>query len=397
MPANLSALGSVNLNFNPLLVGGVPSGVASVLSTACCGSYALLGTSVGLDTPLPYILAQVKAALDPSNAVLQNWNPTTTLQPCASTGGPPGRAVYTASQWTGIGCTANGTVPAALQQLRTFTSIDLSTNSLGGTLPAWTNLSSAYFGSTLGFDATTTLYFYINNISGTLPASLGTMPQVASTNLALCTNLFQGTVPASYANFNNLALCQNPLLVGTIPAGTTLWPVCSYYLRGTSIGLDRPLPYILSDIKSALVDSGNQLASWNTSVTLQVCSGSGTAGYQSYGAATWAGLTCRDYASPATFYANAYSLGLRNYGLAGSVATQLQQLRTFTSIDLSYNLLAGTLPTWCAARACVAPAAPGRPGHGRGYVSSALCAQLLRSCCDVADEVSSASKRLVPD
>jgi hypothetical protein len=172
------------------------------------------------------------------------------------------------------------------------------------------------------------------------------MPLVASTNLALCTNLFQGTVPASYARFNLLSLCQNPLLVGTIPTGTSLWSVCSYYLRGTSIGLDRPLPYILSDIKSTLVDSGGWLATWNTSLALQVCSGSGTAGYQSYGASTWAGVSCNDYASPATFYLNAYTLGLRNFGLAGSVAQQLQELRNFNGIDMSYNLLSGTLPTW---------------------------------------------------
>jgi hypothetical protein len=145
----------------------------------------LYGTSIGLDRPLASILLDIKAALDPSGAVLSSWN-ASHLQPCRpwsyNTGAAsqnaaspvagkawkyisvdtaneycqdmhaPNYLVYVSASATftntaragGIaglwlsGLSLNGTLPAALQDLRTASLITLSRNALTGSIPsAW--------------------------------------------------------------------------------------------------------------------------------------------------------------------------------------------------------------------------------------------------------------------
>jgi hypothetical protein len=133
------------------------------------GSGLLYGTSIGLDRPLASILADVKAALDPSGAVLTSWI-TNAVQPCppwvSTNGNNPGQsdaspgygrafAGVTCDEWDGAvvsstsnlggllsliltGTSLNGTLPDQLRELRTATQVTLSGNALSGTIPpAW--------------------------------------------------------------------------------------------------------------------------------------------------------------------------------------------------------------------------------------------------------------------
>jgi hypothetical protein len=216
IPANYTRLAWVALAYNPLLVGPLPAGFNSsklyawsayysgfyswyYVYTAGAGAtygmapaYAtgygtgfLYGTSVGLDRPLVSILLDIKAALDPSGAVLSAWN-ASQLQPCRpwgysasvqsatspvagkswkyiSTTGVANSAEY-CQDWQGSGYVylsptdynmnsaqaggiaalwlqglgLNGSLPVQLQELRTVTQVSLALNSLSGSIPdAW--------------------------------------------------------------------------------------------------------------------------------------------------------------------------------------------------------------------------------------------------------------------
>lgn len=81
-----------------------------------------------------------------------------------------------------------------------------------------------------------------------------------------------GTLPWTYSNFNLLYLSYNPLLTGPLPPGQALWyGDTGSYLRGTSIGLPRPLAYILMDIKAALDPTGSILPDWDIRQSVQPC------------------------------------------------------------------------------------------------------------------------------
>jgi hypothetical protein len=114
VPASYTSLNWVALSYNPGLVGALPAGFTSAklfawtsyraayyswyyVYTAGAGityggppSYSdsggygtgfLYGTSIGLDRPLASILLDIRAALDPSGAVLGSWNASQS-QPC---------------------------------------------------------------------------------------------------------------------------------------------------------------------------------------------------------------------------------------------------------------------------------------------------------------------------
>ena len=215
VPASYTQFAWVALAYNPLLVGALPAGFNSTklyawsayysgfyswyyAYTAGAGatygmspSYAtgygtgfLYGTSIGLDRPLVSILQDIKAAVDPSGAVLSAWN-ASHLQPCRpwgtgasvqsitspvagkswtyiSTTGVANSAEY-CQDWQGSGYNVyqspssydtntvqaggisalwlrglglNGTLPVQLQELLTASQVTLAVNSLGGTIPA---------------------------------------------------------------------------------------------------------------------------------------------------------------------------------------------------------------------------------------------------------------------
>ena len=215
VPASYTQFAWVALAYNPLLVGALPPGFNSTKLYAWSASYSgfyswyyaytagngatygmapsyatgygtgfLYGTSIGLDRPLVSILLDIKAAVDPSGAVLSAWN-ASHLQPCRpwgtstsvqsitspvagkswtyiSTTGVANSAEY-CQDWQGSGYYVyqsptvystnavqaggisalwlrglglNGTLPVQLQELLTASQVTLSVNSLGGTIPA---------------------------------------------------------------------------------------------------------------------------------------------------------------------------------------------------------------------------------------------------------------------
>jgi hypothetical protein len=540
MPASYASLAFIAIAYNPLLVGALPAGVNSSKLYAWSGNlngfYAwsaanvittsgqaplystgyLFGTSIGLDRPLPSILSDLRAALDPGGAVLATWN-ASLVQPCPPwypagttlTAGTaqrpsspgygawlpglfkPGTAAtinsYCQEYYAGVAATADavpytntaattytaltnptflpvtpvttilpnaalvggisalvlnglglsGTVPVQLRELRTSTFFLLSRNALSGSLPGgWGQLVSwNNSAATTGFDACTLLDVGQNALSGVLPASVGQLGNSSGGSrlgLSLYDNQFSGTLPPSYASLSWLAIAYNPLLVGALPPGVNssklfawsgfsngfyAWSIANViavagqaplsstgYLFGTSLGLDRPLASILSDLRAALDPSGAVLSRWNAPL-LQPCppwypSGTGaTAGTaqrpSSPGYGTWLpGLFkpgtaasinsyCQDYyagvaatadAVPFTTTAAATYTALTNptfsstafattltpnsalvggisalvlnaLGLRGSLPVQLRELRTTTFFMLSRNSLSGSLPS----------------------------------------------------
>ena len=187
VPPSYSSLSWLAAAYNPFLYGAWPSSVpvaglisavngSSAYSTSpggvtttspvvpSAGAGCGFGTSIGLDAPLYTILQSVAAALDPSGSLLPSWR--TGWQPC-----PPysvtvaqgaGGTMY-GKAWAGVTCAdgpsnactssnivggasqvklnglgLNGTLPAALLQLRMMTSLDLSQNALVSSIPpAW--------------------------------------------------------------------------------------------------------------------------------------------------------------------------------------------------------------------------------------------------------------------
>lgn len=210
-------MGQFSLSFNPLLFGTVPTAFVAALTTLHCGFY-LMGTSVGQDRPLPFIFADMQFVLDPLGRYLA-WNTQRSLQPCPVYAGQPTGRPATGGAFTGVACAdsttipthtlslrnrqLSGSVPAVLRDLRSFTTIDLSYNSLQGTLPAgWSSpLPGAPYpsgGGAFGFDGIVTLSLAQNNLTGPLPPGLGLALQdpTGTNNLFLDDNLVRLRLPA---------------------------------------------------------------------------------------------------------------------------------------------------------------------------------------------------------
>lgn len=125
----------------------------------------------------------------------------------------------------------------------------------------------------------------------------------------------------------------------SVPRRSLLTPFPFRVFINRSIGLDRPMWSILADIKAALGPAG--LPSWNLQPTsVQPCptwtgqqTGRPTTGQ------TLAGIVCRDTTAPVGLmrlvYGGISTLLLPNTVLNGTLPTQLRELRTTTSIDLT--------------------------------------------------------------
>jgi hypothetical protein len=251
VPASYASLSWLALAYNPLLVGALPMGVntsklfawsgyngafypwSSAAVTTNQGSAPafstgyLYGTSIGLDRPLVSILLDIKAAVDPSGAVLSAWS-ASQLQPCRPwqsgiasyqgqwSGSPvygsgwryvstltsvAGSAEYcqdvgsspntsptttaanaalaggVAALWLqGLGL--NGTLPCALGQLRTATTVSLASNGLRGFLPP----------ALVGMSAVTAVNLQLNQLGGSIPAEFGACACAARPVCALATS-----------------------------------------------------------------------------------------------------------------------------------------------------------------------------------------------------------------
>lgn len=395
-------------NRNPLLVGTIPTGLAP-WNAHCSGS--TLGSSLGLDKPLPYLLGlTIRPQLDPTSAALLSWNPGASLQPCPPySGQPQGRPGYGGS-YAGISCTdtttgmtftmnlyggnkpasglLTGSIPTELRELRTMTYVELSYNQLGGTLPqSWgQNVTWANFPTpTPGFDQCTQWVFYVNSLSGPLPPLMGNMPRAASAYFRIIDNNFTGTVPAGYSAFGSgVSIAYNPNLFGPLPWNVVVYPESVYYnyawrspyLYGTSIGMDRPMALVLADIKAAANPGGSALSGWQLGVTSQPCMGwsSATAGRPTtglYPSGFTPGITCNDvYSGPAltrVAYGGIAGLSLANTALGGQLPVQLRELRTASTIDFTCALGPSPPPS-LPLPSCVDPAAQSLPpSHSSFY------------------------------
>ena len=379
-----------------------------------------------------YILRDIQAAVDPSNATVlaASWG-ATDAQPCAPWPSQSATTPGLGQSWTGVTClewsgaastVANpagggvgvlsldalqlaGTLPVQLRELRTMTTFSAVRNNISGTIPNCWGANITWGAQqqgavTLGFNSLTLIDLSQNKLSGALPSLL---PLVTSLTLSVIDNQLTGSVPASYSSLAGLAIAFNPLLFGTLPAGLTAAKMLAYstnsknyfpansnsgsamggygdaptygtgVLYGTSIGLLRPLVYILRDLQAAL-DPQNTSAlrtSWGAS-HLQPCmpwtgAASGTVTWlaQSTAVATrgrsWTGVACDDKYLGLPFNGAILRLLLPSLGLNGTLPCALAELQTVNTVSFNNNSRAslryGYLVVWLAV-ACSLSHAP---------------------------------------
>ncbi len=246
MPPAYPSLKWVALSYNPGLYGTLPVNFTSaklygwgaygnayqpasaILATASngaaptYGSGVLYGTGIGLRRTLVSVLRDVQAALDPTGVGLRTWG-VTDQQPCppwASANANAGQNATTPGRgraWLGVNCAEwGGTTPATSTLLGGATSLVLKRLGLAGTLPA---TICALFPSLTFLDVGQ------NALRGSLPSCLGE-GVAGRMQLSVFDNLFEGTVPASYAALDWVALSYNPYLFGALPANL---PIGSLY------------------------------------------------------------------------------------------------------------------------------------------------------------------------
>lgn len=144
-------------------------------------------------------------------------------------------------------------------------------------------------------------------------------------------------------------MSYNPGIFGPTPAGVSLVSAgyCPATRLGTSIGHDRSITDILTDIRVAVDPRNATLASlWNTTAGVQPCgpySGQPFPTRLGYGD-SWPGVTCQESAT----YGGISALDLSTYSgaavLRGTLPVQLRELRSAARILLSEQLLSSTIP-----------------------------------------------------
>lgn len=149
---------------------------------------------------------------------------------------------------------------------------------------------------------------------------------------------------------------------GALPWNVTVYPEylniggtnANRYIYGTSLGLDRPLPSILSDIRAAVNPSLSVLGTaWPLATSNQWCptySGQPTGRLGTGSASTWLGLSCVDAysgvsATTRVVYSGTTTLSLGGQALGGTLPVQLRELRYASYIDVSNTRLSGTIPS----------------------------------------------------
>ena len=142
---------------------------ASTANMPTTGTGCFTGTSLGLDSPMYVTLRTIAAALDPNGTQLPSWR--TGWQPCKPYGTPAqnSSSLMAGKSWAGVGsycadgafasgqwqtCSSSqgyavggvqmlvlnslglgGTLPVALRELRTLTTLSVWNNSLVGSMP----------------------------------------------------------------------------------------------------------------------------------------------------------------------------------------------------------------------------------------------------------------------
>jgi len=227
-------------------------------------------------------------------------------------------AVGTECSWLGVSCSSGnvtgiyfyennlaGTIPTELGSLSQLTSLTLERNSLTGSIPKEIgNLSKL-----------TSLNLYWNSsLNGAIPAELGQLTEL--TSLYLSFNDFSGTIPLELGNLEKLHTLwlQGNSLSGSIPS--ELGKLIN--LRG-NLYLDRNL--LNGSIPAEL---GNLINITRLDLANNRLSGSIPA--------EMANLT------------NLTSLWLNNNSLSGGIPSELGNLTKLTYLNLSSNSLSGSIP-----------------------------------------------------
>ncbi|XP_038981309.1 receptor-like protein kinase HSL1 [Phoenix dactylifera] len=208
------------------------------------------------------ILLQIKKDWRNPSA-LESWNNSTSANHCT---------------WTGIGCSANGSVtnitlvsqnisqpiPATICELRSLSFLDLSSNYITTSFPKslyncsklqYLDLSQNYFVGVIPSDIyrlsprLTTLILSANNLTGDIPRSIGRLPAMIE-YLALNNNLFNVSFPAELGNLSNLQtlwLAYNPFAPTTIPPTFRRLTKLSY-LWMTQTNLKSEIPEFIGEL-----------------------------------------------------------------------------------------------------------------------------------------------------
>ncbi len=242
--------------------------------------------------------------------------------------------------WFGITCGAGriegidlynnqltGPIPAELGSLSNLTSLDLGTNQLTGALPlAFGNLSSL-----------SSLYLSFNQLEGSIPAELGNLSNLTRINMA--DNQFTGSIPPEIGNLSELrtlSLGRNDL-TGSIPAALgNLSRLTELYLFSNE--LTGSIPPELGNLPElrTLSLSGNDLT------------GSIPAALGNLSNLIWLSLTDNDLTGsiPAALgnLSGLGALSLDRNQLTGSIPAALGDLSDLTSLHLENNQLSGVIP-----------------------------------------------------
>ncbi|MGC1375721.1 MAG: hypothetical protein WA821_05850 [Anaerolineales bacterium] len=240
---------------------------------------------------------------------------------------------------TFAGCASQTQIPAtecnALVDLYNSANGASWTNNTGWLL---TDTPCSWYGVSCTGTHVTGLSFYWNKLTGSIPTSLGNLPQL--TNLALSGNQLSGPIPtelSSLTNLTNLALGDN-LLSGSIPmelgslTNLTNLTLGNNYLTGT---IPAELGYLTNLYRLDL--SGNQLTG---SIPKQLGNLTElTQLYLSYNQLTGAIPVRLGSLTLLT------ELDLSDNQLNGVIPTELGSLAQLTQLYLSNNQLTGPIPT----------------------------------------------------
>ncbi len=198
----------------------------------------------------------------------------------------------------------SGTIPASLGTLTNLTTLSLSYNQqLSGTIPA----------SLANLTSLTKLELYLNTLSGPIPDWVGDLTSL--TELALYDNKLTGQIPDSLGNLTSLTILQlgTNQLSGTIPASLGNLTSLTELSLNTN-ALSGTIPASLANLTSL------------TELRLHTNALTGTI-------PDWVGdLTSLTY------------LGLHVNELSGQIPASLDNLTSLTSLILYGNALSGTIP-----------------------------------------------------
>ncbi|PSR93363.1 Somatic embryogenesis receptor kinase [Actinidia chinensis var. chinensis] len=181
-------------------------------------------------------LMDLKASLDPENALLNTWTPLG--DPCD--GSFEGVACNEKGQVANISLQGKGLagrVSPAIAGLRHLTGLYLHYNSLYGEIPREvSNLTELI-----------DLYLNVNNMTGSIPPELGNMASLQV--LQLCYNQFTGSIPRQLGSLKKLSVLalQSNRLTGAIPA--------SLGDLGMLMRLDLSFNHLFGSIPTRLADA----------------------------------------------------------------------------------------------------------------------------------------------